>query len=57
MVWQKDRTTGSKNMCLGKLLERAGKLQTQHRGTATISANYTHRPRVKVRVRPTSQKQ
>lgn len=36
-------------MCLGKLLERAGKLQTQHRGTATISANYTHRPRVKVR--------
>lgn len=56
MVWQKDRTTGSKNMCLGKLLERAGKLQTQHRGTATISANYTHRPRVKVRVRPTSHK-
>lgn len=45
MVWQKDKTTESKNVCLGKPLERAGKLQTQHIGTATISANYTHRPK------------
>lgn len=44
MVWQKDRTTESKKVCLGKPLERAGKLQTQHRGTATISANCAHRP-------------
>lgn len=44
MVWQKDRTTESKKVCLGKPLERAGKLQTQHRGTATISANCVHRP-------------
>lgn len=44
MVWQKDRTTESKKVRLGKPLERAGKLQTQHRGTATISANCAHRP-------------
>lgn len=36
--------TESEKACLGKQPERVGKLQTQHGGAATISANCAHRP-------------